>query len=228
MTWVATAIGGSAVLGMYSANKAAKTQAGAADRAGDLQREQFDRQVELQAPFREAGVRALPELEAASRYTPFSMEQFRADPGYGFRLSEGQKALDRQSAARGGLMSGGALKAAARYGQEMGSAEYLNAFNRYQAENMARLNPLQSLTGMAQTSTGQLGQAGQTYATNVGEAGAAAAQARASGYMGGVNALTQGLGQYINYGQNQQRNALFQQMLGQQTPGLQQLGEGSY
>jgi hypothetical protein len=213
---------------MYSANKAAKTQAGAADRAGDLQREQFDRQVELQAPFREAGVRALPELEAASRYTPFSMEQFRADPGYGFRLSEGQKALDRQSAARGGLMSGGALKAAARYGQEMGSAEYLNAFNRYQAENMARLNPLQSLTGMAQTSTGQLGQAGQTYATNVGEAGAAAAQARASGYMGGVNALTQGLGQYINYGQNQQRNALFQQMLGQQTPGLQQLGEGSY
>ena len=146
----------------------------------------------------------------------------------GFRLSEGQKALDRQSAARGGLMSGGALKAAARYGQEMGSAEYLNAFNRYQAENMARLNPLQSLTGMAQTSTGQLGQAGQTYATNVGEAGAAAAQARASGYMGGVNALTQGLGQYINYGQNQQRNALFQQMLGQQTPGLQQLGEGSY
>ena len=228
MTWVATAIGGSAVLGMYSANKAAKTQAGAADRAGDLQREQFDRQVELQAPFREAGVRALPELEAASRYTPFSMEQFRADPGYGFRLSEGQKALDRQSAARGGLMSGGALKAAARYGQEMGSAEYLNAFNRYQAENMARLNPLQSLTGMAQTSTGQLGQAGQTYATNVGEAGAAAAQARASGYMGGVNALTQGLGRYINYGQNQQRNALFQQMLGQQTPGLQQLGEGSY
>jgi hypothetical protein len=110
----------------------------------------------------------------------------------------------------------------------MGSLEYTNAFNRYQTERQARLNPLQSLAGMAQTSTGQLGQAGQAMATGVGEAGAQAAQARASGYMGGVNALTQGLGQYINYGQNQQRNALFQQMLDQQTPGLQQLGEGSY
>jgi hypothetical protein len=179
-----------------------------------LQREQFERQVELQAPFREAGVRALPELEAASRYTPFGMDQFTADPGYGFRLSEGQKALDRQAAARGGLISGGALKAAQRYGQEMGSQEYTNAFNRYQTERQARLNPLQSLAGMAQTSTGQLGQAGQTMATNVGEAGAAAAQARASGYMGQANALSQGLGQYINYSQGQDRNALLARAIG--------------
>jgi hypothetical protein len=208
MTWVATAIGGSAVLGMYSANKAAGAQAGAADRAGALQQQQFERQVELQAPFREAGMRALPELEAASRYTPFGMGEFQADPGYAFRLSEGQKALDRQAAARGGLISGGALKAAQRYGQEMGSQEYTNAFNRYQTERQARLGPLQSLAGVGQSSVGQLGQAGQAMATGVGEAGAQAAQARASGYMGGVNALSQGLGQYINYGQGQDRNAL--------------------
>jgi hypothetical protein len=208
MTWVATAIGGSAVLGAYSADRAANTQAGAANRAADLQQQQFERQVELQAPFREAGVRALPELEAASRYTPFGMNQFTADPGYGFRLAEGQKALDRQAAARGGLISGGALKAAQRYGQEMGSQEYTNAFNRYQTERQARLNPLQSLAGVGQTSVGQLGQAGQAMASGVGEAGGQAAQARASGYMGGVNALTQGLGQYINYSQGQDRNAL--------------------
>jgi hypothetical protein len=216
MPWMmAAAVIGSSLIGGSSARRAASTQASAADRAAELQREQFERQVELQAPFREAGVRALPELEAASRYTPFGMQQFTADPGYGFRLSEGQKALDRQAAARGGLISGGALKAAQRYGQEMGSQEYTNAFNRYQTERQARLNPLQSLAGMAQTSVGQLGQAGQAMATGVGEAGAAAAQARASGYMGQANALSQGLGQYINYGQGQQRNALFQQMLGQ-------------
>jgi hypothetical protein len=141
------------------------------------------------------------------------MDQFQQDPGYGFRLAEGQKALDRQAAARGGLISGGALKAAQRYGQEMGSQEYTNAFNRYQTERQARLNPLQSLAGMAQTSTSQLGQAGQAMATGVGEAGAQAAQARASGYMGGANALSQGLGQYINYGQGQDRNALLRQSL---------------
>ena len=208
------AILGSSLFGASASKSAANTQAAAADRAAELQREQFDRQVELQAPFREAGVRALPELEAASRYTPFGMQQFTADPGYGFRLAEGQKALERQAAARGGLISGGALKAASRYGQEMGSQEYTNAFNRYQTERQARLNPLQSLAGVGQTSVAQLGQAGQAYASGVGEAGAAAAQARASGYMGGANALSQGLSQYMGYSQGQDRNALLSRAIG--------------
>jgi hypothetical protein len=211
---MAAAVVGSSLIGASASSSAADTQAAAADRAAQLQKEQFDRQVELQAPFREAGVRALPELEAASRYTPFGMQQFTADPGYGFRLAEGQKALDRQAAARGGLISGGALKAAQRYGQEMGSQEYTNAFNRYQTERQARLNPLQSLAGMAQTSTGQLGAAGQAYASGAGEAMGQAAQARASGYMGGANALSQGLSQYMGYSQGQQRNALLSRAIG--------------
>jgi hypothetical protein len=210
---IETAIIGSAVLGAASSRSAAKTQAGAADRAADLQREQFERQVELQAPFREAGVRALPELEAASRYTPFGMNQFNADPGYAFRLSEGQKQLDRMAAIRGGQISGSSLKAAARFGQEMGSQEYTNAFNRYQTERNARLNPLQSLAGMSQTSTNQLGAAGQNYANAAGNALGAAGQATASGYMGMANAAAGGLGQYLNYGQQQQQNSLLQQVL---------------
>ena len=208
------AIIGSSLFGASSSKSAASTQAAAADRAAELQREQFERQVELQAPFREAGVRALPELEAASRYTPFGMEQFQADPGYGFRLSEGQKALERQAAARGGLISGAALKGAQRFGQEMGSQEYTNAFNRYQTERQARLNPLQSLAGMAQTSAGQLGQAGQAMASGVGEAGMQSANARASGYMGGANALSQGLSNYMGYSQGQERNALLSRAIG--------------
>jgi hypothetical protein len=208
------AILGSSLFGASSASSAADTQAAAADRAAQLQKEQFDRQVELQAPFREAGVRALPELESASRYTPFGMQQFTADPGYGFRLAEGQKALDRQAAARGGLISGAALKGAQRFGQEMGSQEYTNAFNRYQTERQARLNPLQSLAGMAQTSVGQLGAAGQAMASGVGEAGGQAAQARASGYMGGANALSQGLSNYMGYSQGQDRNALLSRAIG--------------
>jgi hypothetical protein len=224
--WMAAATIGSAVLGSKASSKAANVQAGAADRAAELQQQQFERQVELQAPFREAGVRALPELEAASRYTNFGMDQFTADPGYGFRLAEGQKALERQAAARGGLISGAALRGAQRYGQEMGSQEYTNAFNRYQTERQARLNPLQSLAGMAQTSVGQLGQAGQTMATNVGEAGGQAAQARASGYMGTANALSQGLNNYMGYSQNQQ----MMNMLGQNRGygGGMTFGEGQY
>jgi hypothetical protein len=141
------------------------------------------------------------------------MDQFQADPGYAFRLSEGQKALDRSAAARGGLISGSALKAAGRYGQEMGSQEYQNAFNRYQTERSAQLNPLQSLAGIGQSATNQVNAAGQNYATNAGNALGAAAQANASGYMGMANAAAGGLGQYMNYGQQQQQNSLLQQVL---------------
>jgi hypothetical protein len=209
-----TAILGAGLLGAAASRSSSKTQASAANRAADLQQDQFERQVELQAPFRDVGVRALPELEAASRYTPFGMDQFQADPGYAFRLSEGQKQLDRMAAIRGGQISGSSLKAAARFGQDMGSQEYSNAFNRYQTERNARLNPLQSLAGMSQTSTNQLGAAGQNYANAAGQAMGAAAQARASGYMGGANALSGATGQYINYQQNQATNSLLSQALG--------------
>ena len=132
----------------------------------------------------------------------FSMQDFQADPGYAFRLAEGMKALDRQAASRGGLISGGALKAAQRYGQDLGSQEYQNAFNRYQVNRANQLTPLQSMSGMGQTTAQQLGSAGQNYATNAGNAYGAAAQAQASGYMGVANAIGQGVGQYMGYQSN--------------------------
>ena len=216
---IETAILGSAVLGAASSRSAAKTQANAAGQAADLQREQFERQLELQAPFREAGVRALNKLEAASDYTPFGMDQFQADPGYAFRFSQGQKALERSAAARGGLISGNTGGALQQYGQGMASQEYQNAFNRYQTERSARLNPLQSLAGVGQTSVNQLGAAGQNYAMGMGEALGAGAQARASGYMGAANAIGGGVGQYMGYQQNQATNSLLQQALANRTGG---------
>jgi hypothetical protein len=201
--WVAGAVVGSSIIGADAAGRAAGTQADAANRAADLQYKQYQDTVKRQKPFYDVGVNALPELVQASKYTPFGMDQFQADPGYAFRLSEGQKALERSAAARGGLISGGALKAATKYGQEMGSQEYTNAFNRYQAERQARLGPLQSLTGMGQTTAQQLGTAGQNMATNVGDAMGSAAAARASGYVGQANALTGGLNTYLNYQQGQ-------------------------
>ena len=207
--WVAGAVVVSGVIGANAADKAANTQADAANRAADLQYKQYQEDVVRQKPFYDVGVNALPELVAASKYTPFTMDQFQQDPGYAFRLKEGQQALDRSAAARGGLISGGALKAAERYGQEMGSQEYTNAFNRYQAERQARLGPLQAMTGMGQTTAQQIGAAGQNMAGNVGEAYMGGANARASGYVGGANALTSGLGTYLNYSQgNNMINAL--------------------
>lgn len=190
-----------------AASKAADAQAGAANKAAKLQREMWLKNLELNAPFREAGLTAqnrlldylgLSKNTGAAGYgegaQPFTMAKFQADPGYSFRMSEGLKALDANAAARGGLISGNALRAAEDYGQNLASNEYTNAFNRYYAERNAKLNPLQSLLGGGQTASQALGSAGQNYATNAGTDINAGGAARASGYLGGANAWNSALG----------------------------------
>ncbi len=196
-------IAGSVIQGSAS-YAGAKAQERAADRATAEQKRQFERQMELQEPFRLAGVNALPELIEASRYTPFSMDQFQQDPGYAFRMREGLKALDRTAAARGGLLGGNQLRGVTQFGQDLASQEYTNAFNRYQAERAARLNPLQSLAGMGQSNAAtmaqQAGQFGQSMAENALMRG----NMKASQYAGLANAATSGISGYLNRQQNQQ------------------------
>jgi len=209
---------GSAYMGSQASKSAANTQAQAAAQASDAQRAMFERQVELQEPFRQAGLKGqnrLMELLGLSedkkapgfgKYATaeFGMDKFTADPGYAFRMSEGMKALERSAAARGGLLSGATLKGTQRYGQDLASQEYQNAFNRYQAERAGTLNPYQALAGTAQTSANTLtnaaGNLGQQLGSNIIGAG----NAQAAGQIGSINAIAGGLGQGINFYQNQQ------------------------
>lgn len=223
MPWViGGAIVGSALLGSRASSKAADAQIQGSRESNEAQERMFDKQTELQKPWREAGEQALNKLTPlALNYQKFGMDQFEQDPGYAFRLSEGQKALDRQAAARGGLISGGALKAATRYGQDMGSQEYTNAFNRYQTERAAQLQPLQSLAGLGQTSANTLSNAASNLGAAQGANAIGAGNARASAYVGQANAIGGGLSQYLNYNQSQNMmNALNQNslMAGLQTP----------
>lgn len=215
--WVAGAVVGSSLIGASAAKGAASTQAAAADRAAELQNEQFQQTRQDQMPWMRAGEQALNKLIPLTDYQKFGMAQFQQDPGYAFRLSEGQKTLDRSAAARGGLISGGALRAATRYGQDMGSQEYQNAFNRYQIERNAQLAPLQSLAGVGQTTAAQLGQTGAANAANVGNLITGGAAASAAGQVGAANALTGGLGTYLNYSQG---NALLNALRTPQTAGI--------
>jgi hypothetical protein len=101
-----------------AAQQSGNIQSGIANRQIDLAREMFNKQLELAAPFRQSGLNAtnrLSELLGVGGNTKapgygslgrgFTMKDFEADPGYAFRLSEGLKSLDRQAAARGGLIS---------------------------------------------------------------------------------------------------------------------------
>jgi hypothetical protein len=219
---IETAIIGSAILGAASSRNAAKTQAGAAQQAADIQRSQFEQTREDQAPYRQAGYNALAEMQRTAGNVPsafsFTNQAMYQDPGYAFRLSEGQKALDRQAAARGGLISGGALKAAQRFGQDLGSQEYQSAYNRAltgYGTDVARENQLYNrqaaMAGIGQTATNLVGQAGQNYATNVGNLTTGAGAAQAAGQVGMANAITGGLGTYLNYNQG---NALLNALRG--------------
>jgi hypothetical protein len=244
--FVAAAVVTSAVLGSKASKSAAGTQAAASAAATDAQERMFERQVELQEPFRKAGMagqnrlmqllgisnkptelgadaseeekaqyardladyNALVGAKDYGRYSSaeFTPAQFMAnqDPGYAFRMSEGLKALDRSAAARGGLLSGSALKGIQRFGQDLASTEYQNAFNRYQTSRTNTLNPFASLAGVAQSSANTLTNAAGTLGQNIGSNIIGAGNAMAAGQVGSANAISQGVGQGINFYQGQQ------------------------
>jgi len=256
VAWVGAGIAAAGVVSSaVSANKAAKAQEQAArdanavakqtsdDQVG-LQREMFNKNVELQQPAIDAGNTARNRLMQllglstggegnGSLMKDFSMADFQADPGYQFRMDQGQQALERSAAARGGLLSGAALKDTARFSQGLASQDYQAAFDRFQSNRMNKMNPLLSLAGSAQTASGALGAAGQNFAngagaaignygSTVGQNITSAGNARASGYVGTANAINNGLSQGYNmYQQNQLMSMLNKQNTSTQFPGAQ-------
>jgi hypothetical protein len=168
------------------------------------QARQYDQTRTDQAPWRDAGVNALAEMKG-QKPTPwknFTVADYQADPGYAFRLSEGIKALDRSASARGGLLSGGALKGITRYAQDAASQEYGNAYSRFNTNQTNTLsqentgyNRLAALAGVGQTATNNIQTAGQnmvsantnalaTNASNQGNAAMAGAQINSSMFQG--------------------------------------------
>jgi type II secretory pathway pseudopilin PulG len=141
MSFVTAAIiGGGATLaagymGSQAAKSAASKQADAARYAAQLQQEQFNLTNEQQRPYREAGYSALSDITGmkpylTQQYTPEDFAQ-GIDPGYQFRLQQGQEATNRMANMGGGMLSGNALKGAQDYTQGLASQEYGNAFNRF-------------------------------------------------------------------------------------------------
>lgn len=158
-----------------------------------------------QEPFYQAGLGALPAytqgvMPGGDLVRPFAESDFKADPGYGFRMKEGMQALDRSAAARGGLLSGATLKGAERYGQDLASLEYQNAYNRYTGNQATQRNALAGLTGFAPTASSAMQAGDVSYggnaanlASNTANAMAGAGATRASSY---GNALA-GIGQNV-------------------------------
>lgn len=126
---IGAAIGGSALLGAYSANQAAQAQEDAANTAASVERERLaedKRRYEEMAPYRLAGIEQVGSLSDILSGRTDPTKALEESAGYKFRLGQSQTALDRFMAARGGRLGGRAIKEATRYGQDFASNEYQN------------------------------------------------------------------------------------------------------
>ena len=137
-------------------------------------------------PYGEVGDYAAGQLQEGlnknALLRPFSMQDFKTDPGYQFRLGEGQKAIDRKLNAMGLSQSGPAIKAATRYNQGFASNEYGNAYNRY---NQDRSNQYNMLMGGAQLGASNQPQIGN-YLNQMGDARSAGTIGQATSMYGGL------------------------------------------
>ena len=104
------------------------------------------------SPYEQAGAGATQQL-SQSLAGGFQPQDLTQDPGYQFRLQQGQEALNRQLAASGMSQSGAAMKAAQEYGQGLADQTYDDAYRRWLAQN----SQLAGLSGQGQLAATGLG-----------------------------------------------------------------------
>lgn len=129
---VTAAIGGSAALSLISGERAADAQRDAAGQATELgyaQLAEDQRRYKEMKPYRTAGIESVKSLGDIMGGRVDPTQALQNDPGYNFRLQQGQTALDRFLSARGGRLGGSALKAGVNYNQNFASNEYQNMLN---------------------------------------------------------------------------------------------------
>jgi hypothetical protein len=201
MTWGMTAVAGatlvSGFMGANAAQDAAATQAAGADRAAQVQMDMFNKTNEQQAPYREAGYTALKDIAANKDYftRQYTPEDFTAniDPGYAFRLKQGQLATENAANRAGGLIGGNAMTGIQDYTQGLASTEYGSAFDRFQKQRGSIYNTLASIAGLGQKSLGETTSAGTSAAGNIGQAIIGSSSAQAAGTIGAANAIGGGI-----------------------------------
>ncbi len=236
-----------------AANEASRIEQERTTAANKIQQDQYDRarqditqnqatNVANYDPFLKTGTAANNQLgyslglggtgngEAGALAKPFTMADYQADPGYAFRLSEGQKALDRVTSAKGKYFSGGAVKGLTDYNQDSASQEYQSAYDRYTKNQSDLYSRLSGVAGNGMTAANNiattglnsqqlLNSAGQNYANQSGgnltglgaqegENTIGAGNAHAAGTIGqgqawvtGLNGLSTAISNYVGQGQ---------------------------
>lgn len=214
-SWVATAVIGSAGIGAlttaYTSNKAASTQATAAEQGAAAQKYATDQATAVQnnqldftkqqaalnrstlAPFVASGTTANDQLQAQLPFltSPITMDEatLQQTPGYQFNLTQGLKAVQNSAAARGLGVSGAALKGAATFATGLADNTYQNQFNN---ENTNRTNAYNRLKGLVDTGESAAAQTG-VISNQATQTGAGITNSIGANTIAGGNAIQGGL-----------------------------------
>ena len=213
MSFIATAIIGSAVVGgvlssnaqRSAASSASRAQTQAADQSIAEQRRQFDAVQQLMAPYVQSGTTALSRYNALTGLSGEEAQQsiinqITSGAEYGSLVRQGEEAILQSASATGGLRGGNTQSALARFRPEILSSLIRDEYSRLGGMVSVGQNAAAGLgnAGMqtGQNISNQYGQIGQA------QAGAALARGQATanmwGNIAGSVGLAAGLGGFGN------------------------------
>jgi len=203
--WVAAAVVGSAVVGAVASNKAAKRQEKAGERAIVTQQGMFDETQENIAPYLKTGAEYAGKLSDLGQ-TDYATRQFGPEdlkaglaPNYEWIKQQGLMAANNASSAQGGVAGTGGQRAAIDYAENLAGGAYQNAFLNFNNQRNSIFGNLRDIAGLGSNAAAGLGTISQNVGANIGGNMTGIGNAQAGGIMGGSNAITGAIGNYMGY-----------------------------
>ena len=209
--WAKLAVGaGGNLLGSALQYQGINKAAGIAQQTGQdqlaLQRDMYNKNLELAQPWIAAGQAALPALEAGLSTggqfnKPYTLADFQGGPQaglYDFAKGQALSAMGNRAAAGGQAQNTGTTVGAGQLASNLANQYYNTGFNQNQATNAMALGGLQSMANLGTSGTASAIGANQALANNSGNIVGAMGNNAQSAATGQGSLLSGTIGQIAN------------------------------
>jgi len=203
--WVAGSMVVSAVVGAASSNSAANKQAKAGQASIDTQRGMFDTTQDNIRPFLDVGQQYAGVLSDLGK-TDYATRQFGPEdlkaglaPNYDWIKQQGLMAANNAASAQGGVAGTGGQRAAIDYAEGLAGNAYQNAFLNFNNQRNNIFSNLNSIASLGSNAAVGQGNIAANVGGNIGNTMTGIGNAQAGGIVGGANAISGGLGNYLGY-----------------------------
>lgn len=165
--------------------------------AGTFLTDAYNRGMGLQQPYADIGTQGagmLGDALASGALTQrFGDTAFQADPSYQFRKQQGMDGIESSAAARGGLLSGAAMKALNAYNSNLASQEYGAAYDRFNNDQNGLYSRLMGVTQMGQGASNNMTNLASQYGGNMANNQMSLGQLLSQNILGGAQANQMGI-----------------------------------